>query len=270
MTQGAMRVEEYERHFIRVMLYAPKNTNTDQKKQFWFLRGLHHGLRQGLKEGEHNSLRHLVIRVVVLKDERKGREDHIKDRKRMGDRDHFDRSSQRPRDGPTNMMRGNFRSGINQYGSNFGGGNNYYSGGGSFNYRQQNGGYNRPWPSTPRSSTGGIHPDLLRLWQAWAQVLPVPRQEDRSYARKSTDPRRRTSSAYSSAICEPWEAYLPEGRISYRCFYHRDRRVLSWIASALTLFDAEVTRFFYFLISSKNRESALNLGDEILVRGGVL
>jgi hypothetical protein len=55
-----------------------------------------------------------------------------------------------PRDGPTNMTRGNFRSGINQYGSNFGGGNNYYSGGGSFNYRQQNGGYNRPWPSTPR------------------------------------------------------------------------------------------------------------------------
>jgi hypothetical protein len=32
------------------------------------------------------------------------------------------------------MMRGKFRSGFNQYGSNFGGGNNYYSGEGSFNY----------------------------------------------------------------------------------------------------------------------------------------
>jgi hypothetical protein len=35
-------------------------------------------------------------------------------------------------------------------------------------------------------------------------------------------------------------------------------------------FDAGATGFFCFLISSKNRESALNLGDEILVRGGVL
>jgi hypothetical protein len=32
MTQGAMRVEEYERHFMRMMRYAPKDTNTDQKK----------------------------------------------------------------------------------------------------------------------------------------------------------------------------------------------------------------------------------------------
>jgi hypothetical protein len=135
MTQGAMRVEEYERHFMKMMRYAPEDTNLEQKKQFWFLRGLHHGLRQGLKASEHKSLRHLVIHAITLKDERRGREDHIKDMKRMGNRDHFDRSSQRPRDGPTNKMRGNFRSEINQYGSNFGGGNNYYSGGGSFNYQ---------------------------------------------------------------------------------------------------------------------------------------
>jgi hypothetical protein len=38
------------------------------------------------------------------------------------------------------MKRGNFRSGINQHGSNFGGGNNYYSGGGSFDYQPHNGG----------------------------------------------------------------------------------------------------------------------------------
>jgi hypothetical protein len=49
MTQGAMREEEYERHIMKMMRYAPKDTNTDQKKQFWFLRGLHHGLHQGLK-----------------------------------------------------------------------------------------------------------------------------------------------------------------------------------------------------------------------------
>jgi hypothetical protein len=34
MTQGAMRVEEYERHFMKIMRYAPEDTNTDQKKQF--------------------------------------------------------------------------------------------------------------------------------------------------------------------------------------------------------------------------------------------
>jgi hypothetical protein len=62
MTQGAMRVEEYERHFMKMMRYTPDDTNTDQKKQFWFLRGLHHGLRQALKASEHKSLRHLVNR----------------------------------------------------------------------------------------------------------------------------------------------------------------------------------------------------------------
>jgi hypothetical protein len=90
MTQGAMRVEEYERHFMRVTRYVLKDTNADQKKQFWFLRGLHHGLHQGLRASEHNSLCHLVIRAIMLKDERRGREDHIKDRKRMGDRYHID------------------------------------------------------------------------------------------------------------------------------------------------------------------------------------
>jgi hypothetical protein len=148
------------------------------------------------------------------------------------------------------MMRGNFRSGINQHRSNFGGGNNYYSGGRSFNYQQQNGGYNRPWPSTPRPNIREFTPTCFACGKL-GQVLSVPRQEDRSYARKSTNSGRRTSSVYSSAICEPWEAYPSEGRKSYQRFYHCERRVLSWVASALTLFDAGATRFFGFLISSK-------------------
>jgi hypothetical protein len=32
MTQGAMRVEEYEHHVMKMMRYAPNDTNTDQKK----------------------------------------------------------------------------------------------------------------------------------------------------------------------------------------------------------------------------------------------
>jgi hypothetical protein len=53
------------------MRYALEGTNLEQKKQFWFLRGLHHGHRRGPKAGEHNSLRHLVIRAITLKDERR-------------------------------------------------------------------------------------------------------------------------------------------------------------------------------------------------------
>jgi hypothetical protein len=63
-------VEEYERHVMKMMRYAPENTNLEHKKQFWFLRGLHHGRRRGPKAGEHNSLRHPVIRAITLKDER--------------------------------------------------------------------------------------------------------------------------------------------------------------------------------------------------------
>jgi hypothetical protein len=89
MTQGAMRVEEYERHFMKMMRYAPENTNLEQKKQFWFLRGLHPGLHQGLKASELKTLRHLVIRAITLKDER-SHEDRKKNRKRIGDQDHID------------------------------------------------------------------------------------------------------------------------------------------------------------------------------------
>jgi hypothetical protein len=90
MTQGAMRVKEYERHVMKMMRYAPEDTNPEQKKHFWFLRGLHHGLRQGLKASELKTLRHLVIRAITRKDERRGREDHVKNRKRVGDQDHID------------------------------------------------------------------------------------------------------------------------------------------------------------------------------------
>jgi hypothetical protein len=92
MTQGVMRVEEYERHFMKMMRYTPDGTNTDQKKQFWFLRGLHHGLRQGLKASEHKSLRHLVNHAIVVEDERRSHEDYMKGKKRTGDWDHHDRS----------------------------------------------------------------------------------------------------------------------------------------------------------------------------------
>jgi hypothetical protein len=90
MTQGATRVKEYERHFVKMMRYAPEDTNLEQKKQIWFLRSLHRGLRQGLKASEHKSLRHLMNCTIALEYERRSREDHIKNMERIGDQGHID------------------------------------------------------------------------------------------------------------------------------------------------------------------------------------
>jgi hypothetical protein len=122
MTQGVMRIEEYEHHFMKMMRYAPDDTNTNQKKQFWFLRGLHHGLCQGLKASKHKSLCHLVNYTIAVEEERRGHEEHMKGMKRMGDRDHHDRSFQKPRSRQSNMSRGSYRPGNNQPGHRFGGG----------------------------------------------------------------------------------------------------------------------------------------------------
>jgi hypothetical protein len=85
-----MRVEEYERHFMKMMRYAPNDTNTDQKKQFWFMRGLHHSLREALKASEHKSLRHLVNRTIVVEDEKRSHEKRMRGKKRTKDQDHHD------------------------------------------------------------------------------------------------------------------------------------------------------------------------------------
>jgi hypothetical protein len=80
-----MRVEEYEHHFMKMMHYALEDTNLERKKQFWLLRGLHRGPRQGLKASEHKTLRHLMNCAIALKDERRSHEDRKKNRMRMGE-----------------------------------------------------------------------------------------------------------------------------------------------------------------------------------------
>jgi hypothetical protein len=64
-----MRVEEYERHFTKMMRYAADDTNTEEKKQFWFLRGLHHGIHQIVMGCEYTSLRSLVNRAIAVERE---------------------------------------------------------------------------------------------------------------------------------------------------------------------------------------------------------
>jgi hypothetical protein len=203
-----MRVEEYERHFKKMMRYAPDDTNTNQKKQFWFLRGLHHGLHQGLKVSEHKSLHHLVNRVIAIEDERRGHEERLKGEKRTGDRDHHDRSFQKLRSGQINMLRGSYLPRHNQPGRSF-------RGGGRSPFRRE-----EPrlpptdWRLHPcavkhrETCRRNLHHHLLRLWQAWSQVLRVPRQEDCFYARESTFFKRPTSGC-NTTDCRPWEAEPP-------------------------------------------------------------
>jgi hypothetical protein len=157
MTEGAMRVEEYECYFMKMMRYAPDDTNTDQKKQFWFLRGLHHGLRQALKASEHKYLRHLVNRAITVEDERRSHEECMRGKKRTGDQDHHYRSFQKPRSRQSNMLRGSYCPGHNQPGHGFrGGGRSPFPGGRNPGYPQQTGGYTRASPSVARPAAGGF------------------------------------------------------------------------------------------------------------------
>ncbi|WVZ75452.1 hypothetical protein U9M48_023502 [Paspalum notatum var. saurae] len=41
LKQGAMKVQEYVNLFFKMMRYAPDDTRTNEKKQYWFLEGLH-------------------------------------------------------------------------------------------------------------------------------------------------------------------------------------------------------------------------------------
>jgi hypothetical protein len=75
MTQGMMRVEEYKCHFTKMMRYAVDDTNTKEKKHFWFLRGLHHGIRQIVTGCDYPSLCSLVNRAIAVETERIGWED---------------------------------------------------------------------------------------------------------------------------------------------------------------------------------------------------
>lgn len=91
MTQGTMKVEEYECHFMKMMRYTPDDTNTDEKKQFWFLHCLHHGIRQIVMRCEHPSLHSLVKCAIAVEKERIGWEDHQRDKKRKPERQTCDR-----------------------------------------------------------------------------------------------------------------------------------------------------------------------------------
>ena len=64
-----MKVHEYARYFTRMMRYAPDETNTEEKKQFWFHRGLNYEIRIILAGDEYSSLMSMVNRAIVVEKE---------------------------------------------------------------------------------------------------------------------------------------------------------------------------------------------------------
>ena len=69
MTQGVMKVHEYARHFSRMMRYVPDETDTEEKKQFWFHRGLNYEIRIILAGDEYSSLMSMVNRAIAVEKE---------------------------------------------------------------------------------------------------------------------------------------------------------------------------------------------------------
>jgi len=80
---------------MKIMRYTPDDTNTDEKKQFWFQHGLHHRIRQLVARCEFPTLRHLVNRCIAAEKERLTWEDRQRNKKRRADQPMRDRPFQK-------------------------------------------------------------------------------------------------------------------------------------------------------------------------------
>ncbi|WVZ79681.1 hypothetical protein U9M48_027234 [Paspalum notatum var. saurae] len=66
LKQDTMKVQEYLNLFIKMMRYAPDDTRTDEKKQYWFLQGVHPEIRVLLTAGVYRSLRHMMNKAISV------------------------------------------------------------------------------------------------------------------------------------------------------------------------------------------------------------
>jgi hypothetical protein len=78
LKQGPMSVSEYRNKFLQLSRYAPKDVNTDAKRQYRFLIGLVDPLHYQLMNHTFPTFQHLIDRAIMT--ERKHRE--MEDRKR--------------------------------------------------------------------------------------------------------------------------------------------------------------------------------------------
>jgi hypothetical protein len=78
LKQGPMSVSEYRDKFLQLSRYAPKDVNTDAKRQYRFLRGLVDPRQYHLMNHTFPTIQHLIDRAIMT--EKKCKE--MEDRKR--------------------------------------------------------------------------------------------------------------------------------------------------------------------------------------------
>jgi hypothetical protein len=75
LKQGPMSVSEYRDKFLQLSRYAPKDVNTDAKRQYRFLRGLVDPLQYQLMNHTFPTFQHLIDRAIMTERKRKEMED---------------------------------------------------------------------------------------------------------------------------------------------------------------------------------------------------
>jgi hypothetical protein len=75
LKQGSMSVSEYRDRFLQLSCYAPKDVNTDSKRQYRFLTGLVDPLQYQLMNHTFPTFQHLIDRAIMIERKRKEMED---------------------------------------------------------------------------------------------------------------------------------------------------------------------------------------------------
>jgi hypothetical protein len=75
LKQGPMLVSECRDRFLHLSCYAPKDVNTDAKRQYRFLRGLVDPLHYQLMNHTFLTFQHLIDRAIMTEKKRKEMED---------------------------------------------------------------------------------------------------------------------------------------------------------------------------------------------------
>jgi hypothetical protein len=71
LKQGSLSVSEYRDRFLQLSRYAPKDVNTDAKRQYRFLRGLFDPLQYQLMNHTFPTFKHLIERAIMTERKRK-------------------------------------------------------------------------------------------------------------------------------------------------------------------------------------------------------
>jgi hypothetical protein len=75
LKQGPLSISEYRDKFLQLSRYAPKDVNTDAKRQYRFLRGLVDPLHYQLMNHTFPTFQHLIDRAIMTARKRREMED---------------------------------------------------------------------------------------------------------------------------------------------------------------------------------------------------